>query len=139
MLKLKLDNACKVIITFKSLKNIAQSYVRILKYLAVFKECDRTLFCIFLSVFLPGLSLISVFILLAVFIDAPPNTSTMILLPLGHFCILSSKPTKCMAHISWSSLFSIQGQLIPSSVTFLSSLLIILASIVFTVTSVFLK
>ena len=36
----------------------------------MFKECDKTLFWIFLSVFLPGLSLIKAFILLAVFIDA---------------------------------------------------------------------
>ena len=57
----------------------------------MFKECDKTIFSIFLSVFLPGLSLISDFILLAVFIDAP---QIMILSPLGHFCILSSKPTK---------------------------------------------
>ena len=38
---------------------------------------------------------------------------------------------------SFASLFSIQGQLISSSVTFLSSLLIIVKSIVFTLTSVF--
>ena len=57
----------------------------------MFKECDKTICSIFLSVFLPGLSLISDFILLAVFIDAP---QIMILSPLGHFCILSSKPTK---------------------------------------------
>ena len=57
----------------------------------MFKECDKTSVSIFLSVVLPGLSLISDFILLAVFIDAP---QIMILSPRGHFCILSSKPTK---------------------------------------------
>ena len=49
-----------------------------------------------LSAFFLVSSLISAFI--AVFIDAPPNTSKMILSRLGHFCILSSKPTKW--HIS---------------------------------------
>ena len=113
------------------------------------KSVTKHFFCIFLNVFLPGLSLISVFIHLAVFIDAPLNTSRMILSsPDRHFCILSSQLTQATgwqpsgAYLmvifeSFASLFSIQGQLISSSVTFLSSLLIFLTSIVFTLTSVF--
>ena len=71
----------------------------------MFKECDKTLFCIFLNVYFPGLSLFSAFILLAVFMDAPPNTSnssTMINTPGSTRLHLELKTDK-VAHISWSS------------------------------------
>ena len=135
--------------TFKSLKNSSKLCKDFKWSRNVQRVWQNTFSAFFLMSSFPGLSLISVFILLAVFIDAPLNTSTMILSPPDrHFCILSSHPTQATewqpsgAYLmviveSFASLLSIQGQLTSSSVTFLSSLLIFLTSIVFTLTSVF--
>ena len=65
------------------------------------KECDKALFCIFLSVFVPGLSLISAIMFLAVFIDAPNTSKNDIITP-GSLLHLELK-TNEVAHISWSS------------------------------------
>ena len=61
----------------------------------MFKECDKTLFCIFLSVFLPGLSLISVHRCTSQYINNDIITP-------GSLLHLELK-TDEVAHISWSS------------------------------------
>ena len=99
----------KIIITFRSFGDLKKKC-----------ECDKTLFRIFLKIYLPFLSPSSDFILLDVFIEALPNTALQwhFVGSLYNLDLLSSKRRGAYFMVfsdSFASLFSVHGQLISSS------------------------
>ena len=74
---------CKASLFINGVKKIGQmagsGYIRTLKDLAMLRVSDSTLFCILLSTDFPCLSKGNVFLLLAVTMETPPSTSTMML------------------------------------------------------------
>ena len=69
-------------VSYYGLKKIDQvagsGHIRTLKDLAMLRVCDSTLFCILLSIYFPWLSPSRVFMLLAVFMETPPSSSSYI-------------------------------------------------------------